>query len=509
MTPTPPNSPKQLRADEIHDKSKRYHWDFDYAEVLPRYPTRYRVPPCGMDPFRLLIRDYMAMAADKDHRVLGALDADVRYKNANHAEPRWIEAMKFALPALTDAEYQGVKGAGLLVAAVENQELRQGYASQMLDEVRHAQLDAGLRRYYLKNYYDPAGFDIGQKALGNHPVGTMARAAFLTFNTGDPVDVAMSLNVVFETAYANPLLAALPQVASLNGDHSLTSTFLSIQSDEGRHVANGYGMLACVVQEPSNLPSLQESLNRHFWHQHQFIDTLLGVVSEYYAVHRPFVYRDIWEEWVVDEFIGSYMGRLAEFGLEPPARLADVTRFVDTMHHSVAMTLAALWPLNFWRIDPLRDADFDWFERAYPGWHARYGRFWAAFRTLSDPRHGRIPMQDLPSLPPFCQVCHVPCVVPCIEAPETRILEHDGRRFAVCSEGCAWIFQREPAVYTGCSTWWEHFHGMNLADVILHLGYVRPDGKTLMAQPHLGAERMWTIDDIRRLDYVVQDPLAS
>jgi methane monooxygenase component A alpha chain/propane monooxygenase large subunit len=30
-----------------------------------------------------------------------------------------------------------------------------------------------------------------------------------------------------------------------------------------------------------------------------------------------------------------------------------------------------------------------------------------------------------------------------------------------------------------------------------------------MAQPHLGASRMWTLDDIRRLDYVVEDPLRS
>jgi methane monooxygenase component A alpha chain/propane monooxygenase large subunit len=509
MTPTPPRPSKPPFGDDIHEKIKRYHWDFDYAPDQPRYPTRYLLPPRCADPFRLLLRDYVAMEAEKDHRVLGALDADVRYRTANHAEPRWIEGMKFAVPALTDAEYQGVKGAGLLISALRSPELRQGYAGQMLDEVRHAQLGAGLRRHYVKNYYDPAGFDIGQRALGNHPLGTMARAAFQTFNTGDPVEVGVSLNVVFETAYASPLLTALPQVASLNGDHALTSTFLSMQSDEVRHIANGYGLLMCVVQEPGNLRSLHDALSRHFWHQHQFIDTLLGVVSEYYAVHRPWVYRDVWEEWVVDDFIGAYMTRLAEFGLEPPARLADATRFVDHMHHSVAMTLAALWPLNFWRIDPLRDADFDWFERAYPGWHARYGRFWSTFRTLSDPRHGRIPMQDLPALPPFCQVCHVPCVVPHIDAPETRILAHAGRRYAVCSEGCAWIFQQSPVIYTGCAGWWERFHGMNLADVIQSLGYLRPDGKTLIAQPHLGSERMWTIDDIRKLDYVVRDPLAS
>ena len=497
------------KLEQVHEKSKRYDWGFDYARPNPKFPTRYLIPPTGKDPFRHLVRDYVRMESEKDNRVYGALDADVRYRNANLAEPRWVEAMKFAVPCFTDAEYQAVTGAGFLIASVQNQELRQGYAAQMLDEVRHTQLETALRKYYLKNYHDPAGFDIGQRALGNHPIGTLARASFQPFNTGDPIECIMCLNVVLETAYTNPLVVALPQVATVNGDHALPTTFLSIQSDEVRHMANGYGTLMCVLQEEANVPFLQEALDRHFWHQHQLMDTLVGVVSEYYSVNRPWVYRDVWEEWVVDDFIGSYMSRLDQFGLRPPARLADVARFVDDMHHSAAIALAAIWPLNFWRIDPLTRADFDWFERAYPGWYARYGALWERFAELSDPSSGRLLLQDLPALPPFCQVCHVPCVMPRIDAPETRILTYEGNRYAVCSEGCEWIFGLNPTIYTGCANWWERFHGMDLADVIVALGYVRPDGRTLMGQPHLNAERMWTLDDIRRLGYEVKDPLAG
>jgi alkene monooxygenase alpha subunit len=495
--------------EQAHEKSKKYDWGFSYAQPNPKFPTRYIIPPTGKDPFRSLIRDYVRMETEKDNRVYGALDADVRYRNANRAEPRWIEGQKFAVPCFTDAEYQAVTGAGFLITSVKNQELRQGYASQMLDEVRHTQLETALRKYYLKNYHDPAGFDIGQRALGNHPIGTLARASFQPFNTGDPIECIMCLNVVLETAYTNPLVVAIPQVATANGDHALPTTFLSIQSDEARHMANGYGSLMCVLQEEDNVPFLQEALDRHFWHQHQSMDTLVGVLSEYYAVNRPWVYRDVWEEWVVDDFIGSYMSRLDQFGLRPPARLADVARFVDDMHHSAAIALAAIWPLNFWRIDPLTPADFAWFENAYPGWHSRYGALWERFAELSDPSSGRLLLQDLPALPPFCQVCHVPCVMPRIDAPETRIVEHQSKRYALCSEGCEWIFRLNPTIYTGCANWWERFDGMNLADVIAALGYVRPDGKTLMGQPHLNAERMWTLDDIRRLDYVIRDPLAG
>lgn len=495
--------------EQVHEKGKGYDWGFDYATPDPKYPTRYIMPPKGKDPFRVLVRDYMKMEAEKDDRVFGGLDANTRYKNADVAEPRWVEALKWAVPAFTDAEYQAIKGAGFLVSSVKNQELRQGFAAQMMDEVRHTQLETQLRRFYLKNYYDPAGFDIGQKALGNHPTGTLARASFQPFNTGDPVEVSMCLNVVLETAYTNPLVVALPQVALANGDQALPTTFLSIQSDESRHMANGYGMLMCVAQEPDNIPFLQEALERHFWHQHMSMDTLVGVVSEYNAKNRPWVYRDVWEEWVVDDFIGSYMNRLAPFGLKPPRFLNDVARYVDDMHHSAALALAAIWPLNFWRTDMMTDTDFDWFEKAYPGWHKRYGGLWEAFRGMTDPADGQIPMQALPALPPFCQVCHVPCVMPRIDAPETVVFEHEGKRFATCSAQCKWIFDLNPKIYSGCVNWWEPWHGMNLADVIETLGYVRPDGKTLMGQPHLNSERMWTLDDIRKLNYEVKDPLRA
>jgi hypothetical protein len=96
------------------------------------------------------------------------------------------------------------------------------------------------------------------------------------------------------------------------------------------------------------------------------------------------------------------------FGLRPPDRLGEVARFVEDMHHSVAIALAAIWPLNFWRIDPMGPADYEWFENHYPGWTARYGGLWDAYRAMSDPS-------------------------------------------------------------SGCAGWWERFDGMNLADVILAL----------------------------------------
>jgi propane 2-monooxygenase large subunit len=39
--------------------------------------------------------------------------------------------------------------------------------------------------------------------------------------------------------------------------------------------------------------------------------------------------------------------------------------------------------------------------------------------------------------------------------------------------------------HAGRRQFWARYHGWDLADVIEDLGYVRPDGKTLIGQPAL------------------------
>ena len=46
-------------------------------------------------------------------------------------------------------------------------------------------------------------------------------------------------------------------------------------------------------------------------------------------------------------------------------------------------------------------------------------------------------------------------------------------------------------------------------DVIVEMGLLREDGKTLIGQPHLNLEKMWTIDDIRAIGWELKYPLAE
>jgi propane monooxygenase large subunit len=98
--------------------------------------------------------------------------------------------------------------------------------------------------------------------------------------------------------------------------------------------------------------------------------------------------------------------------------------------------------------------------------------------------------------------------------------EVDGELHTYCSEQCKWThgvaFQAEyegratPAMgrFKGRRIWEECYHGWDLADCIKDLGFVRSDGKTIVAQPHLRFEPkdQWTLDDLK--GHTIQSPLT-
>src|SRR3954453_9264765 len=101
---------------QLHEKSKGYDWDFTFAPHPPKYETKYKLPKKGKDPFRVLIRDYMKMEAEKDDRTHGFIDGAIRTREYTEIQPRFMEAMKLLLPPLTNAEFQAVAACGMIIS---------------------------------------------------------------------------------------------------------------------------------------------------------------------------------------------------------------------------------------------------------------------------------------------------------------------------------------------------------------------------------------------------------
>jgi hypothetical protein len=65
-----------------------------------------------------------------------------------------------------------------------------------------------------------------------------------------------------------------------------------------------------------------------------------------------------------------------------------------------------------------------------------------------------IPLGSFCWLTAFRQVCQLPCTMPRLNQNEARVIEHDGHRFALCSEGCEWIFKNWPQAYASRKQFW-------------------------------------------------------
>ena len=496
---------------KAHDRVKDFDWTPSYRPTAARYTMPYRIPKKTSDPFRHLVRDYCSMERDKDDRQYGAMsDVMARAKMPAKAEDRWTEVLKIVLPVTCYAEYAAMKCTGQLVDAVDNAELRQGYLAQMIDEVRHVNQEAHLARYLAKHGNDPEGFERSFKLRSTNFIMRAGRACFDGFFAGNPIEGAMNLQVVAETAYTNPLFVTLTEVAAANGDQATPTTFLSVQSDEARHMANGYATLAAIASVPDNIPRLQRDFDTAFWRQHCFLDTFIAAVYDYFQKERGGSYYEAWSEWVGGDWAGAYIERLEPFGVKLPRGWEEAKERVKWAGHTAMMMFAATWPMQNVRIDPLTAKDFEWFEKKYPGWYGVYGKFWEAYAEMSDPAKGTLPLSLFDGMPPLCRVCHLPVALPRPDLSRMRIKEHGGRKHAFCSEGCERTFAFEPARFAMNHTFDEHYHGYSLAEYIEHAGLVRNDGKTMLAQPHLNEEKRWTLDDIRRSsDFVIKDPLRE
>jgi methane monooxygenase component A alpha chain len=498
-----------------HDKVKEFDWTPTYYRRTGPPATKYQIPRRTKDPFRHLMRDYFAMEEDKDNRQYGALENPVaRPGGATHAQHRWMEVMKPMLSVTLYGESSAAKAMASFIDAVDNPELRQGYLAQMLDEVRHTNQQAYLIRYLTKHAPDPAGFHCSLTARDINPLTRAGRLALCdTFLNEDPIRSLLALQVVGETAYTNPIFVAATEIAAANNDTTTASVFLSTQSDEVRHMANGYATLAAVAGEPANYPMLQNDFDYAFWRMHTFFDNFLGFVYDYFPKVRLKSYREYWERWLWEDWFGSYVERLEPFGLMSPRFGDQALEDVRWGGHTTAMFAAGIWPVHFWRQDVLEPEDFVYLEEHYPGWDSYFGDFWRAHAQASDPANGTLLMDSWKEhqAPPLCRVCHMPASLPRPDLSPPRLFRDlEGRKHAFCSQPCEMEYRGSGWRYRAL-TWWEIYDGTDLAEYVERAGLLRADGRTLIAQPHLrtDARWLWTIDDLRRAAVEIRDPLRE
>jgi len=208
-----------MKISEAHERVKSLAWEPKYQPIL-KYPTDYKLDPkfAPTDLMKQVLRSYFPMQEEKDNRVFGTLDGALRGGMFRDVQPRWVEWMKFFMGFMPFPEISAARAMALLANVVPSNEIKNGLSFQMIDEVRHGTQQMALKKWYMENYIDPAGFDITEKAFGKCYATTIARQFGEGFIAGDAITAGnIFLQVVAETAFTNVLFVAMPSEAARNG----------------------------------------------------------------------------------------------------------------------------------------------------------------------------------------------------------------------------------------------------------------------------------------------------
>ena len=310
---------------KAHNKIQELSWEPTFVEPVDKYPTDYTFEKAPKkDPLKQVLRSYFPMEEEKDNRVFGAMDGAIRGNMFRQVQQRWMEWQKLFLSIIPFPEISAARAMPLAINAVPNPEVHNGLAIQMIDEVRHSTIQMNLKRLYMNHYIDPAGFDISEKAFSNCYAGTIGRQFGEGFITGDAITAAnVYLTIVAETAFTNVLFVAMPGEAAANGDYLLPTVFHSVQSDESRHISNGYSIILMALADERNRQLLERDLRYAWWNNHAVVDAAIGTFIEYGTKDRRKdreSYAEAWRRWIYDDYYRSYLVPLEKYGLTVPAR---------------------------------------------------------------------------------------------------------------------------------------------------------------------------------------------
>jgi phenol hydroxylase P3 protein len=428
-----------------YNRTKRLYWEPSYVPKEAIYPPAnyegiyFKDWDRWDDPFQMSFKQYVEIQAKKDNGFHPARDAFDRYGGTDKMDPRWVEGMKVVYPILFHGEYGALRSNARVSRYAPAPALRAAAFYQSIDELRHSQNHVYQMRMFNKH---TEGFHNWAEWKRHHFLLQPAKMLFEDIVACENVfESVMGLNILVEVAYTNLVFVGIPSVGVLNGDTAGAAEFLTTQSDETRHMAIGQSTLRTLLEgDDRNLPQIQYWLDKWFWLLHRIIGCPLGVIPDYFAKRKALPMKQMFQRYIVDNYVAGMVEDLGDLGLQPPRFLDDAVREMEDAGHSLFRTLFQYKHMLFNKMFVPTDTDMEFFAEHYPHWEERHGTFWDEVRA-GDPK-------DLPSLPMMCQVCQLPCIFPVPESPTIRCAEWGGEVRWFCSDGCQWIFDHEPERYS-------------------------------------------------------------
>jgi phenol/toluene 2-monooxygenase (NADH) P3/A3 len=153
-----------------------------------------------------------------------------------------------------------------------------------------------------------------------------------------------------------------------------------------------------------------------------------------------------------EQMMGGLFPDLEFYGLTPPRHVDIAIAEKDHYSHQTYFALYQWSHLTAFHTSAPPREHLDWLSSQYPGSFDQVHRpVWEkAIRLAAGGNR-----YYNPALAPQCQVCMIPPIFTEPGDPtklSVLVSEYKGNKYVTCSEGCKWIFDREPEKYIQART---------------------------------------------------------
>jgi len=397
------------------------------------------------DPFRLTVDSYCKYQAEKDKKLYAVIESFAQGQGHLHlTDARYINALKIFLQGVTPLEYAAHRHFEFLARHLDGPGPRFAALCQSIDELRHTQTEVHTLSQYNKYY---SGLHDWSKMFDRVWYLSVPKSFFEDAMTAGPFEFLTSISFSFEYLLTNLLFVPFMSGASFNGDLATMTFGFSAQSDESRHMTLGLGVLKFMLeQDEANVPIIQDWLDKWFWRGYRLLG-LVAAMMDYMLPKRFMSWKEAFELYFEEQMLNGLFPDLEFYGIRPPRHLEQAIVEKDYMSHQVYWLLYTFSHAASFNTTIPTPEEMDWLSASYPDTFDRHYRpLWDRAQQLADTGN-RFFYRGLPML---CQTCQIPMTFTepgDLDAIAVRSSEFRGERFNFCSDGCKWIFDREPEKY--------------------------------------------------------------
>lgn len=493
ITDKPQRAPKKLSMKQRYSALTRdLDWEASYVDEEQLFPhTTYegiKIHDWSKwdDPFRLTVDAYYRYQAEKDKRLYSVLDGFAQGQgHLTISEGRYLNAMKLFLGAVTPLEYQANRHFAYLARHFNGPGPRFAALCQSIDEMRHAQTEIHTLSNYNKYYGGMHNF------LQMHDrvwYLSVPKSYFDDALSAGPFEFMIAIGFSFEYLLTNLLFVPFMSGASFNGDLPTMTFGFSAQSDESRHMTLGLEAIKFLLeQDEDNVPIVQEWVDKWFWRGYR-VTAVIAMMLDYMLPRPVMSWKEAFELYFEQQMLGGLFPDLEYYGIKPPRHVEQAIWEKDHISHATGNVFYQFaHAANFTYTLPDED-HHKWLAQAYPdSYEQLYKPRWDKQATMAEEGNRFF----YPGLPQLCQVCQIPMTFPEWGDPTKlcqRSSDYNGEHYNFCSDGCKWVFDREPEKYVQA---WLPVHqiyqgncgGPTIPDVLNWYGMEPGDGGEYYGSP--------------------------